>query len=165
MQFPNKRLKKKISTAATSTRSPQAAVTCRDKGGGVMSCPLLQSQHLLEDGCFSDGITAACKSSEACPSTDRQPNLASLAGRCSLAPMTFAIRDSFKVPLALTAQVTPPGKGCRDSCWKSPQAHYHTRRKLVSCQFLAKPLPSLGCFAAMCQMFREVSPSKQESSF
>lgn len=66
MQFPNKRLKK-ISTAATSTRSPQAAVTCCDKGGGVMSCPLPESQHPLKDDCFSDTITAVCKLSEACP--------------------------------------------------------------------------------------------------
>lgn len=99
------------------------------------------------------------------PAKDRQPNLASLAGRCSLAPMTFTIKETFKVPQALTAQVTTPGKGCRDSCWKRPQAHYYIRRKLVSCQFLVKPLPSLGCFTTMCQMFREVSPSKQESSF
>lgn len=32
-----------------------------------MSCPLPESQHLQEDGCFSDGITAVRKSSEACP--------------------------------------------------------------------------------------------------
>lgn len=31
-----------------------------------MSCLLLESQHLLEDDCFSDGTTAACKLSEAC---------------------------------------------------------------------------------------------------
>jgi len=99
------------------------------------------------------------------PARDRQLNLASLAGRCSLAPTTFTIKESVKVPQALTAQVTPPGKGCRDSCWKHPQAHHYMRRKRVSCQLLAKPLPSLGCFTTMCQMFREVSPSKQESSF
>ena len=32
-----------------------------------MSCTLLESQHLLEDDCSSDGIAAVCQLSEACP--------------------------------------------------------------------------------------------------
>lgn len=47
---------------------------------GVKLCPLLESQHLLEDDCFADGIIAECKSSEACPCKGRKPKLG-LAGR------------------------------------------------------------------------------------
>lgn len=67
---------------------------------------------------------------------------------------------SFKVLPLLIIHGTPPGKGCRDSCWKQPRAHYCTRRKLVGCQLLVKPLPSLGCFTTVCQMFRELSPKQ-----
>lgn len=127
----------------------------RGKRGYLL--PIAGVSAALEDGCFADGIVRAVRGMPL-QGTDRQPRLASLAGRCSLAPMTFTIKESLEVPRALTAQVTPSGSGCRDPCWKCPRAHYRTRRKHASCQFLVKPLPSLGCIAAMCQMFRELSP-------
>lgn len=41
---------------------------------------MLEYQHLLEDNCFSDGITAGCKSSETCPCKGQTAQLG-LSGR------------------------------------------------------------------------------------
>lgn len=87
MKFPNKNLNKTF-PAVTSTRSLQAAVTCCDTGAGVMLCPLLEN-----DGRRAPLLCASCQ--RHVPARDRQPSLASLTGRCSLAPMTFTIKENF----------------------------------------------------------------------
>lgn len=129
-----------------------------------MLCPLLESQHLLEDNCFSDSITAACESSEACPCKGQTIELG--LARRQVLTRSCDFHYQRQLQGATGTYCTSESSWQRLQRFLLEMSSHSLLHEKEACELpMSSETFALTWLLYHVPMFREVRPSRQETSF